>query len=71
LSEGEADYRVFVDMKLCRGHGRCYELAPDVFGEDEAGYCVLLREWLPQTLLAQAQSGEANCPEGAIRIARE
>lgn len=71
MSDGEASYRVSLDTNLCVGHGRCYELAPDIFDEDEAGYCVLLRERISQTLLAQAQNGEANCPEGAIRITRE
>lgn len=61
-------YRVRVDDALCRGHGRCYELAPEVFGEDESGYCVLLRGILPESLVATAHSGEANCPEGAIRV---
>ena len=68
MSQSDANYRVSVDMKVCVGHGRCYELAPEVFDEDEAGYCVLIREEIPQMLLAQAQSGEANCPEGAIRV---
>ena len=22
----------------CQGHGRCYDLAPDLFGDDEEGY---------------------------------
>ena len=60
--------RVTVDRSVCVGHGRCYELAPEVFGEDESGYCVLLRESIPASLSDQARSGEANCPEGAIRI---
>jgi ferredoxin len=71
LSEGGATYCVALDKTVCVGHGRCYELAPDIFDEDEAGYCVVIREKIPQTLLAQAQSGEANCPEGAIRVTRE
>ena len=27
--------RVRVDAKLCTGHGRCYEIAPDTFTDDE------------------------------------
>ena len=64
----EAEFSVSVDGKLCVGHGRCYELAPDVFDEDEAGYCVVLRAQISKALLPQAQNGEGNCPEGAIRI---
>ena len=29
--------KVRVDSELCVGHGRCYEIAPDVFGDDTAG----------------------------------
>ena len=68
MSGNEDDFSVAVDMKLCAGHGRCYELAPDVFDEDEAGYCALRLERIPKSLVAQAQNGEANCPEGAIRL---
>ena len=61
-------FSVSVDRTLCAGHGRCYELAPDVFDEDEAGYCTILRDRIPQALADQAQNGEANCPEAAIRV---
>ncbi len=60
--------KVRVDLGVCAGHGRCYELAPDVFEEDVRGYCQLLREDVPPELEAQARRGEANCPEGAIHI---
>lgn len=30
--------KVPIDAGLCQGHGRCYDLAPDLFGEDEEGY---------------------------------
>ncbi len=60
--------KVRVDREVCVGHGRCYELAPEVFDEDEAGYCLVRRAQIPKELVAQAQSGEANCPEGAIRL---
>ena len=64
----EARFRVVVDDAVCSGHGRCYELAPEVFDEDASGYCVLRHETIGKTLLAQARSGEANCPERAIRV---
>ena len=35
---------VRVDADLCVGHGRCYVLAPDVFGADEFGHCIVLEE---------------------------
>ena len=64
----ETEFSVTVNSKLCVGHGRCYELAPKVFDEDESGYCVVLQERISKALLSQAQNGEGNCPEGAIRI---
>ena len=60
--------KVRVDLSVCTGHGRCYALAPDLFGEDDRGYCVLLQETVPPDLESQARMGEQNCPEGAITI---
>ena len=63
-------FRVLLDSERCVGHGRCYELAPEVFGEDERGYSCLLHREIPASLAPQAQSAEANCPEQAIRVER-
>ena len=63
--------KVRVDGTLCVGHGRCYELAPEVFGEDERGHCRVLREKVPSSLEKQARLGEANCPEQAILVEDE
>lgn len=60
--------RVRVDLAKCVGHGRCYELAPDVFAEDERGHCRIRIEVLPPELEGQARAGEANCPEDAITV---
>lgn len=60
--------KVRVDQALCVGHGRCYVLAPDLFGEDDRGHCVVVRSDVPPELEAQARLGESNCPEGAIRV---
>jgi len=61
---------VRVDDNLCVGHGRCYALAPDVFGADDFGHCVLLvAEVAAGSALAdQARIGVENCPERAIEI---
>ena len=63
--------KVSVDFALCTGHGRCYELAPDVFGDDERGYCVLRLSELTPQLEQQARRAEGNCPEGAIRLSED
>ena len=60
--------RLRVDGDRCVGHGRCYVLAPDVFGEDERGHCVPRLEVVPPQLLPQARLGQENCPEHAISI---
>ena len=60
--------RVRVDEDLCTGHGRCYALAPEVYGPDDRGHCLLLVEDVPTDLEAAARAGEANCPERAITI---
>ena len=62
--------RVRVDRGLCTGHGRCYVLAPEVFSEDERGYCVVPNPLVPDALADQARAGEDNCPESAIRVER-
>lgn len=63
--------KIRLDAAACVGHGRCYALAPDVFGEDERGHCVLKHEAVPPELAHQARLGEQNCPEGAIAIDRD
>lgn len=60
--------RVRVDLDKCVGHGRCYELAPDVFGEDERGHCRVLAVEVSGEGERQARVGEANCPEQAIVV---
>ena len=71
MSSGPNNDSVFlveVDDALCSGHGRCYELAPEVYGEDESGYCVVLQHRISGQEVAAARNGEANCPERAIRV---
>jgi ferredoxin len=60
--------KVRLDSEACVGHGRCYELAPDVFGEDERGHARLLVETVPPELAQQARVGSWNCPEHAITL---
>jgi ferredoxin len=64
--------RVRIDGELCQGHGRCYDLAPDVFGEDEEGYGQVLGdgEVLPERE-DDARLAVANCPEEAIEMVEE
>ncbi|MEN8182799.1 MAG: ferredoxin [Myxococcota bacterium] len=60
--------KICVDLDRCVGHGRCYELAPDLFGEDERGHCRILREGVPTELWDLARRAVANCPERALAV---
>ncbi len=61
--------RIILDNERCQGHGRCYNLAPDLFAPDDDGYAVVLVEGdLDPEQEAQAQLAAANCPEYAITV---
>jgi ferredoxin len=64
--------RVQIDSALCQGHGRCYDLAPDLFGEDEDGYSTLTELTaggrVPAGREDDARLAAANCPESAITV---
>lgn len=62
--------RVTVDLAKCVGHGRCYEIAPAVFGEDDRGYCKVLLDEIPAEHEKAALTAAANCPEDAIRLSK-
>lgn len=59
-----------IDSERCQGHGRCYDLAPDLFGEDDEGYGQVLGDAaVPEDREHDARLAVANCPESAIEIA--
>jgi len=60
--------RIRVDPEICTGHGRCYDLAPEVFTDDEAGHCVLRVVVVPPPHEGAARTAAENCPERAIQI---
>jgi ferredoxin len=61
--------KVHLDPGLCQGHGRCYDLAPELFGEDEEGYGLVLNDGLvPPGKEPEARLAAANCPERAITV---
>jgi len=61
--------KVRIDPERCQGHGRCYDLAPSLFGDDDEGYGTVLGDGT----VAAGQEHDArlaalNCPEHAIDI---
>ena len=70
-SRGERNVlvKLQIDPGLCQGNGRCYDLAPDLFGDDEEGYGKVLDDGV----VAPGKEDDArravlNCPERAIRL---
>ena len=58
-----------ISSERCQGHGRCYDLVPDLFGEDDQGYSRLLGDGtVPPGKEREARLAEANCPERAIEV---
>ncbi|HWC35462.1 MAG TPA: ferredoxin [Mycobacteriales bacterium] len=61
--------RVRIDHDKCQGHGRCYTLAPALFGEDDEGTGQVIGSGdVPDDQVAAAHLAEANCPESAVII---
>ena len=61
--------RVVIDADLCQGQGRCFSIAPSVFGFDELGNGVVLASGeLGEGELELARLAQANCPEHAVEV---
>lgn len=63
--------RLVVNPVLCRGHGLCAELLPEIVRLDEWGYPILADVEVPRGLRAEARTAVAACPTLAIRLARD
>ena len=61
--------KIRIDPERCQGHGRCYDLAPGLFGDDNEGYGMVLGDGVvPPDLEREARLAVANCPEQAIEL---
>jgi ferredoxin len=64
--------KVQINPECCQGHGRCYDLAPALFGEDDEGYGQVLGDGVvPQEAEHDARLAVLNCPEHAIELLEE
>jgi ferredoxin len=64
--------KVQIDSDKCQGHGRCYDLAPDVFTDDEEGNGQVIDSGVVAPSNEEsARLAVANCPESAISILEE
>jgi ferredoxin len=67
--DGGHAVKVQIDSERCQGHGRCYDLVPGLFGEDDEGYGQVLRDGVvPPGREREARLAVANCPERAIDL---
>jgi ferredoxin len=61
--------RVVIDSQLCCGHGRCYQVASELFADDERGYGLVIGDGTVGTDRLEApRRAIAACPEGAISL---
>ena len=61
--------KVQINSERCQGHGRCYDLAPGLFDEDEEGYGQVLGDGVvPPERQDDARRAALNCPEHAIKL---
>ncbi|MGO8769476.1 ferredoxin [Mycobacterium sp.] len=64
--------KVQINTKLCQGHGRCYDLAPGLFGDDDEGYGQVLGDGsVPPAAERDARLAVLNCPEHAVELLGE
>ncbi|WP_435769033.1 ferredoxin [Nocardioides sp. SYSU DS0651] len=57
-----------IDHDACKGHGRCYMTAPDVFDSDDDGFPVVIGQASAAGALAELERAVNNCPERAITV---
>lgn len=60
--------KVIVDFSLCKSHGKCMELCPEVFELQEDGTLLLLDENPGDDLEDKVVAAAQGCPEGAIAL---
>jgi AcrR family transcriptional regulator/ferredoxin len=64
--------KVQIAAERCQGHGRCYDLAPDLFDADDEGYGTVRGDGaVPPGQDGQARLAVANCPERAVDLTEE
>jgi ferredoxin len=64
--------KVSVDKELCIGHGRCYDVAPELFEDDEEGYAVVRGDGsVPRAQAEPARLAVRLCPERAVTLTEQ
>ena len=65
--------RLSVDGQSCMGHGRCYQVAPDLLTFDDEGYVTIRDQTIDVSadLLEAAEDAAGTCPGQAIALITE
>lgn len=59
---------VAVDRAVCEAHGRCVDIAPDVFELDEDEVLQVRRPHPPEDDLVRMRLAVRSCPKQALRL---
>ena len=67
---GGGRVKLTVDAAGCMGHGRCYQMAGELFSSDDEGFVTLRGRTIdvPADQVEAAEDAEATCPEQAITL---
>lgn len=60
--------KIFVDWTLCRGHGLCADILPEVFQLGADGFPTVAQAKVPQYAEAKALRAVRRCPALALRL---
>jgi ferredoxin len=65
--------KITVDGAACMGHGRCYQLAPDLLSCDDEGYVTIRDQVIevPDDQAEAAAEAAGSCPEEAVALLRD
>jgi ferredoxin len=67
-SSGPSNQKLVVDWTLCKGHGLCAGILPEIVRLDTNGYPDIAGTRVPAHLGAQAQRAVRRCPALALRV---
>jgi ferredoxin len=60
--------KVSIDFDKCQGHGRCFDVAPELFEDDEGYGSVKGDGDVGPGLVEAAKSAVRQCPERAVAL---
>ncbi|WP_052425191.1 NADH-quinone oxidoreductase subunit NuoF family protein [Streptomyces fulvoviolaceus] len=68
---GGSRQKIYLDWTLCRGHGLCADILPEVFELGADGFPTVAQAQVPRHAEAKALRAVRRCPSGALRIEEE